>query len=703
MPPASAPARHRFGPFEFAPEPPRLWRNGEPVALAPQQVALLRLLLTHAPDLVTREQVQAALWPNGIHVTFNRAVNNAVRRLRAVLGDEMAEPRYIATVPGRGYRFIGVLAQNGDPTPASARDSRLPRRRRRAWATGPVLALLGTAVWLAMRPGPSPPQVVRVEALSNDGSLDYLVQPASDGSRIYFQQRIGDHWELAQATGGGGDPQRVSGIAPNTRLMDVSRDGGMWLLGTFVERYAPYQLWRRAAAGGEPVRLGALQADEALWSPDGTHILFTLGTGIFRARADGSAPRRVAALPNVASWMSWSPDGQWVSFTADDRPGVEAVWRWRVGSAAPPVRMAVPEPSCCGSWTHDGRYFLYSAARDGLWNLWALRQRVGWFDRAGATPIQLTFGPDPAQGAFTGGSNDQAVFYAAAPREVPERLDLRTRRFLPLLGGRNAIQVEYAHDGRRLALRDTRTGTLWVAETRADGTATNFRQLTLAGTDASFPRWSPDDRWIAFSSRAAGRSGRPALIAVTGGAPRVLVPPDNPGDTSVLDPDWSPDGSQLAAYLERARPNGQDSFSLAIIAAATAQFAPVPGSAGLVTPRWSPDGRWLAAFTADQQCLEIYDFAHRSWRRIAQGGAFTIPVWSRHGHYLYAQDMLLPGQPLFRWRAGPWSRERVADCGAALRGGVSRCGFAGLAPDGSPTFSLRLSFANLRRAFLRLP
>jgi TolB-like protein/Flp pilus assembly protein TadD len=115
----------RFGPFEFDPDALELRRRGVVVRVHGQPLQILALLLKHHGALVTREALQTALWSDGTFVDYEHGVNAAVRRLRRVLEDEAAQPRYIQTIARRGYRFSAPLdLQSGD---ARAHDSRRGR------------------------------------------------------------------------------------------------------------------------------------------------------------------------------------------------------------------------------------------------------------------------------------------------------------------------------------------------------------------------------------------------------------------------------------------------------------------------------------------------------------------------------------------------------------------------------------------------
>ena len=84
---------------------------------------ILRLMLERPGDIVTREQLRRRLWPDGTFVDFEHSLNAAVKRLRAALGDDAENPRFVETLPRRGYRFIAPLTLAAD---ASAAPSSTP-------------------------------------------------------------------------------------------------------------------------------------------------------------------------------------------------------------------------------------------------------------------------------------------------------------------------------------------------------------------------------------------------------------------------------------------------------------------------------------------------------------------------------------------------------------------------------------------------
>ena len=100
----------RFGVFEFDAETGELWNAGRRVRLQEQARQVLLMLVTRPGQLVTREEVRAALWPHDTFVDFDAGVNVVVNKIRHVLRDSASSPRFIETLPRRGYRFIAPVS-----------------------------------------------------------------------------------------------------------------------------------------------------------------------------------------------------------------------------------------------------------------------------------------------------------------------------------------------------------------------------------------------------------------------------------------------------------------------------------------------------------------------------------------------------------------------------------------------------------------
>ena len=136
-----------------------LEREGRRIRLQRQPFEVLVALLEQPGVVVSREQLIARLWPRGV-VEYDVALNSAVRRLRAVLGDHAEVPRYVETLPRRGYRFIGTL-EPAEPVMAAPPETGLARRSSWHWrvAGAAALSLCACVALVASGGGAAPRQV----------------------------------------------------------------------------------------------------------------------------------------------------------------------------------------------------------------------------------------------------------------------------------------------------------------------------------------------------------------------------------------------------------------------------------------------------------------------------------------------------------------------------------------------------------------
>jgi TolB-like protein/DNA-binding winged helix-turn-helix (wHTH) protein/Tfp pilus assembly protein PilF len=154
--PEPTPRVVRFGVFELDRRSGELRRDGVRVRLQEQPLRVLDALLAEAGQPVTREALRERLWPGDTFVDFDNGLNRAINRLRAALGDEADNPRFIETLERRGYRFIApVHALDVAPPAAAASTPVSPPRtghRRAAWAVGAAAAAALVAVLIAFAP-----------------------------------------------------------------------------------------------------------------------------------------------------------------------------------------------------------------------------------------------------------------------------------------------------------------------------------------------------------------------------------------------------------------------------------------------------------------------------------------------------------------------------------------------------------------------
>jgi DNA-binding winged helix-turn-helix (wHTH) protein len=101
----------RFDLFEVHLRAGELYKAGRKIRLQIQPFHALALLLERPGEVVTREEFEKKLWPGDTFVDFDHSLNTAIKKLRLALGDDQKKPRFVETLPKRGYRFIGKLAE----------------------------------------------------------------------------------------------------------------------------------------------------------------------------------------------------------------------------------------------------------------------------------------------------------------------------------------------------------------------------------------------------------------------------------------------------------------------------------------------------------------------------------------------------------------------------------------------------------------
>jgi DNA-binding winged helix-turn-helix (wHTH) protein len=152
----------RFGLFELDMQTAELSKNGRKLKLQEQPFRLLALLLEHPGEVVTRERLKGALWPEDTFVDFEHSLNAAVAKLRQTLGDPAENPRFIATVPRRGYRFIAPV-EEAQPASLESSPGHAPmivgsaipdeeKEQRQPTQGIPVLAITAGLIFLGVVP-----------------------------------------------------------------------------------------------------------------------------------------------------------------------------------------------------------------------------------------------------------------------------------------------------------------------------------------------------------------------------------------------------------------------------------------------------------------------------------------------------------------------------------------------------------------------
>src|SRR5215468_8110661 len=243
---------YRFGVFELNPQSGELRKQGMKIKLQRQPLEILSLLVERPGEIVTREELQKKLWPADTFVDFEQGLNNAMKRLRAALDDNAETPRFIETLPRRGYRFIAPIQSNGldargPITPAKVSEESTQHRLR--WrsriftylAVCTAFTVLAIAGFFALKKLRSP--LLQKRALT----------------RVTFDEGL----------------QSEATWSPDGRFIAYSSNRG-----------GKFDIWVQQVSGGDPVQVthGQSQNWQPDWSPDGKYIAYRSegnGGGIF--------------------------------------------------------------------------------------------------------------------------------------------------------------------------------------------------------------------------------------------------------------------------------------------------------------------------------------------------------------------------------------------------------------------------------------
>ena len=271
----------RFATFEVDLERVELRKNGLKVRLQDQPFQVLVMLLKSPGEVVTREELRDSVWPQDTFVDFDHALNTAVKKIRAALGDDADNPRFLATVPRRGYRFIAPLDRELlttlEPMPVPAPAPPVPLIDPfRTFAIIGVVAVGLLVLGLAWKVVPGhrddpPPEFHRltfgygdVEAarFTSDGTLAVFSATPGPGKHELFQQRLdGGSSQLL------GSDEFLLASSPNGDLA-IKKTAGAHKLMSYPFDSSADILARVSLGGGAPRDLltGVEAAD---WSPDG--------------------------------------------------------------------------------------------------------------------------------------------------------------------------------------------------------------------------------------------------------------------------------------------------------------------------------------------------------------------------------------------------------------------------------------------------
>ncbi len=555
----------RFGLFELDLTSGELSKQGRKIRLQDQPVQVLELLLNRRGEVVTREELQKALWPADTFVEFDQGLNTAIKKIRLALGDSADNPRFIETIPRKGYRFIAPVELAPREASAGPQDvTSTPRRSHRRftllWASAMAALLVGACVWFVRSRTATPElSLVAVPLTTYPGTED-TPSFSPDGTQVAFQwcpessdknchiyiKQIGVELPF-QLTN---NPARDSSTAwsPDGQTIAFLRilTANKWGLILIPQRGGRERVLEEIDVSGVADLIGG---SLLAWAPDSKWIVLPGPTeqgfyGLSLLSVETGEKRRLTS-PTVGlgdTTPAFSPDGRALAFTRGIN-GRSDVYVLHLAEGYKPQgdaeRVAVENLFNNGAvWTADGRDVVFSSGNGNNSSLWRLPVRNPNALR------RLAFASDNVTAPSVSRQGNRLTYVVSRGDTNIWRVNLRGPRGKPASPAEFISSTKpeccpaYSPNGNRIAFVSQRSGAneVWVC----DGDGSNPVQLTSLGGFVFGPRWSPDGGSIGFTAVAAGKVDIYAVNA-NGGKTRRLTSDQKRGRW----PSWSRNGQWL--------------------------------------------------------------------------------------------------------------------------------------------------------------
>lgn len=685
--PNDVPERARFGPYEVDLHTHELWKHGLRLKVVGQPFEILAVLLARPGELITREELRAKLWPGDTFVDFNHGLNAAVNKLREALSDSAEEPRYIETLPRRGYRFIAQV----EPVARS-----IPARIPDAQVAAPVEPLLPAAA--AVLAPAAAPAVTPVEAVAGNKSpkqrrkLRILIPVAVLGLLLVAWMVIRRHGSVS------GDEifGNLSGVAqsdllPLTDLPDPASDPAFSPDGNRVafrrQGYSP------GTSGIFVKAIGTLELRQLtnnpgdccpVWSPDGRSIAFSRYVGkereIDTIPATGGDVRHLCStrLGPKRGELDWSPDGAFIAFTGESQAGASGIFVVSLKDGG--FRSITQPPPLNKDWgavfSPDGQSLAFIRTREtGLPEMIMVMPAGGGETRVLFSHNNGIVGP-PAWAA-----DSQSLLFATGepnllrisvtggePSQVPQVHGPAWRPAVSRKGYRLAYQkISRAVSTVQLDLdpaakpqfnpvvTSTGPGSTEIRFSESPAMRPHGIVVTDTGRNEG-AQVSPDGKKLAFMSNRSG--SMEIWMSDRDGSNAIQMTAMGVAGT----PRWSPDGRSIVFD----RDTGENGGIFILHVDGGAPTALVQDSARNLVPSVSQDGKWV--YFASDRAGSDRSGTWQVWKVPFTGGSpiqVTIhggfaAYESHDGKYLYYSKFNMPNPEVWKMPVGGGPETRVS-------------------------------------------
>ncbi len=592
---------YSFGPYTLNKAGLELLKDGKQVPLTRKRFEVLLLLVENAGQVMLKEEILERIWPDQYIDEANLA--NNIHAIRRLIEEDPRTPRLIQTIPGRGYKFQGIVDVKAIlPVEVSAvkvETEQLPKSRMSTWLIVAVVGLFlaGLTGWFLRRSTvpekvatPSFPQPLtaypgteRFPALTPDGKLIAFTWNGDqlENEDIYVRQTIES--ELVRLTSHPGADQMPT-WSPDGHYIAFLRSA--------EKKGNPRHLMVIPALGGTEREI-ALVDDGLDWSPDGQYLAISGlnesggGMGIFLISIDGNVRRRLTSPPpkggSFDSTPRYSPDGRSIAFLRyKSDAGCDL---FLIDLTRGEERQLTIEKKLIKAhslqWSGDGQRLYFLSNQGGVIQLWQVRLDNGIPEVVPNLPAPMTSYSIAHKSnlfAYVNEQNDTRIEILEKGAEASPCLINSTR---------SDYGEQFSPDGSQILFCSSRTGfdELWIAQVdcRQVRQLTNFREFGVGS-----PRWSPDGQQIVFDRRNREESDIYTIRVDGSGLRRVT---DSIGSNTL--PFWSPDGGTIYFTSNRAIPHTKNQIWKIPAGGGEAVQVTFEGKSGAWEPVASSDGRML--------------------------------------------------------------------------------------------------------------
>lgn len=597
---------YQLGELRFAPSDHRLSRNGEDIHLRPKTFQVLQYLVERHGHLVTKEELLDAVWSETY--VNEKVLSRSVWEIREALKKNGEECRLIQTVPKLGYRFVGPvrIAEGHVPEPASR-----ARGRLKALAAGlAVLACAAGLAWWAL-PQTSEGTLLRAVPLTSDPDFENWPAFSPDGSQVAYQGGAdGDPGAIFVKQVGADEALRRTFDPGIDHAASWSPDGRWiaFLRGDALPK-GPLRLIVIPPFAGAEREIGQIDAPvgwgfRPAWTPDSRALIVPHREGsrskhaLYRISIENGEKSRLS-VPDAGSMGDGdqnpvvSPDGSRLAFTRGrDLHVVDLDARYRPSGRPRALARLGDLGELWGlAWTADSREIVLAAGRWPLARLFRVSASGG-----GIRPL-VSLGAGTFAPAISRDGHRLAYLEWISSSDIWQvRLD-QARNVISqptrlISSSRLDFEPLHSPDGGRIAFHSNRTGTygIWIASSSGE----EARLLQPLGSEGSFVNpgrfsWSPDQ-----SAMVVAAAGDLCVVELRSGRARPLATGPMVDDF----PLWSPDGRWV--YFSSHR---DGLWQVSRIPASGGRSAPVTSDGGSLLAV-SPDGLRVF-FTRDDRLWMI--------------------------------------------------------------------------------------------------